>query len=746
LRSGSGLLLFSCLQFPHHKTCEFNGPWQEGNLAVSAKTGGETGMSGDTRFDESLNEFQARRLRVTCQYIDGLLRDIEEILNAAASKAAFPRYVPDIAPAQRRTVEDYIARVRAQLVRILDSQGVAREDSFIPASRAVQVTLGAIDIAAEELKPKYMRGYGDLPEKMATELSGIACELQALMQRVSRYLSQGASEDLRHRLDRLNQSGNDLQLLGKIERIVRDRGLVEFRSAIAAILDRAEDKSFEIAVFGRVSSGKSSLLNAILGTDALPVGVTPITAVPTRIAFAEEPSLTVWFAELPCQKLGVGSLSEFATEQRNPGNSKHVTRIVVALPSTRLRAGVAFVDTPGLGSLAASGAAETLAYLPKCDLGVLLIDAGSTLTAEDLETILTLQQAAIPVSILLSKADLLTASDRSRTVQYVQEHVRSECGQDLSAHPVSVLPSHRGMLDAWFQNEIVPLYGKAQELRAASLRRKIGALRESVASSLEARARRGQRSPARSQDEIRGAEAVLRRTTGQIEEVRSLVERAVEGAASGAQDAIREAANELLDRWAEEDPRATTSGQLVREALIRLVQRQVRKLQENLITFANQLRHDLRQVASALGVANAPAENEFEEVVRATPVFEPSLLEIAISRPHIAGFVGRGVAARLVASRLRKELGPNFSLEFENYWRLVKAWTNSAMAQLGHRFDIYAEAYRAQAEQLLGAKETRSDELRAVQVDLAELGVSEPTVAGAKDGKAHRAVPTGTID
>ena len=33
-----------------------------------------------------LNEFQARRLRVTCQYIDKLLGEISEILHASSSK------------------------------------------------------------------------------------------------------------------------------------------------------------------------------------------------------------------------------------------------------------------------------------------------------------------------------------------------------------------------------------------------------------------------------------------------------------------------------------------------------------------------------------------------------------------------------------------------------------------------------------------------------------------------------------
>src|SRR5580704_267142 len=95
---------------------------------------------------ESLNEFQASRLRVTCQYIDQLLSDIEEVLNTASSQAAFPRYTPDVAPAQRRTIEDYIGRLRAQLQGVLQSNGISPPSASIPASRAVQVMLGAVDI------------------------------------------------------------------------------------------------------------------------------------------------------------------------------------------------------------------------------------------------------------------------------------------------------------------------------------------------------------------------------------------------------------------------------------------------------------------------------------------------------------------------------------------------------------------------------------------------------------------------
>lgn len=86
----------------------------------------------------------------------------------------------------------------------------------------------------------------------------------------------------------------------------------------------------------------------------------------------------------------------------------------MTLPSPRLHDGVVFVDTPGVGSLATAGAAETIAYLPRCDHGVLLVDATAPLTADDVGTLDRLVEAGIPATVLLSKADLLSASDLDR--------------------------------------------------------------------------------------------------------------------------------------------------------------------------------------------------------------------------------------------------------------------------------------------------------------------------------------------
>jgi GTP-binding protein EngB required for normal cell division len=697
--------------------------------------------SGEQVPHESLNEFQARHLRVSCQYIDKLLVEIEGILNASASKAAFPRYLNDVVPAQRRTIEDYIARVRAQLVRILEGQGIAREKPAIPASRSIRVDLDAIDIAVEELKPEYMKGYGSVPESVATELNGIVGELTTLVHRFDRYVSEGVGQDLRARLQRLERAGNDLELLARIEQVVRNRGLVEFRSSIAAVLDRAEDQSLEIAVFGRVSSGKSSLLNAILETDVLPVGVTPITAVPTRLTYSAEAALTVSFSEAPRKTLEVSRLQEFATEQQNPGNTKHVTRLVVALPSPRLQRGVAFVDTPGLGSLATSGATQTLAYLPKCDLGVFLIDAGSTLTADDLQTIMALEEAAIPVNVLLSKADILGLDDRLRVVQYVKDHIASECKLDLPVHPVSVLPSCKNMLDQWFANEIVPLYARSRELRAASLRRKIGALRDSVVAGLEARLKRDGRSTAGSRDQARAAEGLLRKTTGRIEETRSFCAKYIEDASANIPQAIEEAAKRFLHSWSQSDYGVVVPGQLVRDSVTQSIQLQIRKLQGEIMALADRLGHDLRQSASDLGIPDVPAEGEFRSVVRGTPVFESIPLTLVLSRPTFVGLFGRRAAKLHVAKRISRQLQRPFYDAIDAYWRVVQEWAEFVIRQLKQKFETYAENYRAQAEQALGDRELASGEFESMERDLSALKAS-----AAANGALEDVDSTGRMD
>ena len=96
-----------------------------------------------------------------------------------------------------------------------------------------------------------------------------------------------------------------------------------------------------------------------------------------------------------------------------PGQPKTRDQDSGAAGFASLEDGVIFVDTPGLGSLATRGAAETLLFAP------LRHGSGSHRRRIDpytgrLRTIRILYEAAIPATVLLSKADLLGPQDRTR--------------------------------------------------------------------------------------------------------------------------------------------------------------------------------------------------------------------------------------------------------------------------------------------------------------------------------------------
>jgi GTP-binding protein EngB required for normal cell division len=681
----------------------------------------ELRMGESSESASALNEFQARSLSVTCQYVDKMIGEIEQVLNSSTSKAAFPKFIKDVTPTQRRTIEDYLARIRAQLTRVLDGQGIPRPEPTIPASRAVSTALLTIDIAVEELRPSYMRGYGTVSAELVTELEGICGELRVLVGRVHQYLAQDSGEDLRKRLERWERTSAELELLAKIERIVSARGLVEFRSTLAAIADRLEDQSLEIAVFGRVSSGKSSLLNAVLDESILPVGVTPITAVPTRLRYHATRLLTVCYAERSAETMDVVRLAEFASEKGNPHNQKRVTRMVVHLPSPRLREGVTLVDTPGLGSLATTGAAETLAYLPSCDLGIVLIDAGSTLAHEDLQTIQALYRAGIPVQVLLSKADLLSPDDVERMVTYVRENIAREYGIDLVVHAVSAIPERRGTLDAWFTADILPLYARCRELKTASLCRKIGALRDAVSAALTLQLRRSRGMSGTDREKVRQVEADLRKATGRIVETRSRLERDIHTLGKASALLLERAALRLAHAWSEGEPAGTDL--VVYESLVADVHEQTKLYHQELETLARDLQTGLARAASALGMPNRPSEEEFVSVIRAMPVFDfvPGR-ELRLSRPWWPRILGKAplrmTAKRAVHAHLEKGLSETLSI----YAGVLGEWTSSVVQVIEKQFASFADAYRAQAARAQSLPGLEANGPGDLLRDLQELG------------------------
>jgi len=133
-----------------------------------------------------LKENHKRSLLIGFRYVDDLLSDIERIMATSMDpQSPFEQYVADIRPAQQKIIAAEIAHIRIVMCRILESKGINVKHPGISAVNAVRTAIHFADIAMEEKRPKYMRGYGALTEKATVELNEIVSDIQELFRQMN---------------------------------------------------------------------------------------------------------------------------------------------------------------------------------------------------------------------------------------------------------------------------------------------------------------------------------------------------------------------------------------------------------------------------------------------------------------------------------------------------------------------------------------------------------------------------------
>jgi len=678
-----------------------------------------------------LNDNHKRHLLSTFRYLDEVLDQAEHIMASSRSRTAFPRYVLDTAPVQRKVLVDYFARFREALLAALPDLALVPGTPEVSTLHALRVQIIAADIALEDTSASSMRGYGPLSAEATAALERVVAELRGQLQRIGAFLEEPPDRDLQARLERLAATTDEARLVSELERVITAHGLVELRPALAVLVERMESRRFEVGVFGRVSSGKSSLLNHVLRHQALPVGVTPITAVPTRVRFGADALARVSFADHRVEVIPLSRIAEFATEQQNPGNRKHVTYIAVELPEPRLESGVVFVDTPGLGSLATAGAEETMAYLPRCDLGIVLVDASSGPSPHDLTIVRALYQSGATAAVLVSKADLLTPMERDQVAQYVRALVTSECGADVTVSPVSVVGPAAALAEKWFEEQLLPLCQVQEKMAAVALRRKVGALRDATTATLRLRLEHERsESPRAREDEAAQAMAAA---SALFDAARTRCEVLASGIETLVGPVIEEAASATADRWQPREERARVAQEALAEALARQAQSVAAEVSAQLTGLRAELSRALEVVAAA--VPWASHETDLPRVA-GLPVLDDSALKGPLELTgSFLDVLGKGLLRRRIVALVNAQLAPSLRQALQFHRRRLVTWSREVAAALERTFEAHAGALQAQLGVRGGPSTVRPEEdPAAINRDLEVLsgwgqGIQDPVAS-----------------
>ncbi len=212
------------------------------------------------------------------------------------------------------------------------------------------------------------------------------------------------------------------------------------------VVDKLESDRFHLVVVGEFNHGKTTFVNALLGAEVLPVGVTPTTAVIHHLEYAAQPRAELVRASGVRQTMAFEEVRKFAVGQEKGSEAavNEVDRLEVFYPAEILRERIVLVDTPGVNDLSLQRSDITYSYIPRSDAVLFLLDAGQPLKESERVFLneKLLGQSRDKIIFVVTKRDIWSDDEEVEALAYI----RSELGK-LVRSPVVFPVCARKALD-----------------------------------------------------------------------------------------------------------------------------------------------------------------------------------------------------------------------------------------------------------------------------------------------------------
>lgn len=168
-------------------------------------------------------------------------------------------------------------------------------------------------------------------------------------------------------------------------------------------------------VAGEFNSGKSTFINALLGRDVLPTGVTPTTDRIHVLRWDREP--------------GEREVEDFVVERTHPAE---------------LLREIEVVDTPGTNAVIRRHEELTRDFLPRCDLVLFVTSADRPFTESERAFLEQIREWGKKIVFVINKVDILEEDeDRERVRRYVLDNAIPLLGREPELFAVSARSAMR---------------------------------------------------------------------------------------------------------------------------------------------------------------------------------------------------------------------------------------------------------------------------------------------------------------
>jgi len=136
----------------------------------------------------ALDERRKRSLLLKLRHLDELLFEVDRLAEGKGSSSPLSDRYTELDKEKEEAIQRYTALLRETMRRILEEKEIRIEAPPVDVIWSIHTSLNFMDMSAEEIRPKYMRGYGELTREAADELDAVATELQELLKQMQAVL------------------------------------------------------------------------------------------------------------------------------------------------------------------------------------------------------------------------------------------------------------------------------------------------------------------------------------------------------------------------------------------------------------------------------------------------------------------------------------------------------------------------------------------------------------------------------
>ena len=215
---------------------------------------------------------------------------------------------------------------------------------------------------------------------------------------------------------------------------------------ITDVIENLKHGEMSIAVVGEVNKGKSTFLNALMGTKLFPSSSVVCTAGVTVLDHGDKPKAEIIYKN--------GKIKSFVLPSENPANTlvdivsrknknvQDIKMVRIWFPNPFTGNGLVLVDTPGVNDPDTWREDITYEYLAGADAVIMLLDPGKPLSASEVEFLKhkILKRSINNLIFVVNKIDDVSIEDRAVALGRI-ENILKKYVPNPTIYPLASKPA-----------------------------------------------------------------------------------------------------------------------------------------------------------------------------------------------------------------------------------------------------------------------------------------------------------------